>query len=171
MKLTRFEGLLLRNQHEILSYVDPDNADYHKKMIEVYEHGWEIEYDWRTEHVYSDEDILSEQECVLVIDSTSVFEALQRSVRAHKDKTELTEEQVGFSGFDGNQETAHLAYARFLMEKDGRFTSLRLGTDGLNSHWPMIPTYRRMTQIWNAIQKLYQLTPHQMEILWAARRA
>ena len=168
MKLTRFERLLLRNQHEILSHVDPDNADYHEKMQDIFEHGYESEFEWKSEHVCSADEALDAKECHFVIQTMSLYDALQSSVNALDDGTGVDMEAVLFLGFDGNHEAQHMSYAEFLRERDGKFTHLRLGGDGMNSHKRMIPAYQRMLDSWEAHGESYELSADQVAAVRAA---
>ncbi len=168
MKLTRFERLLLRNQHEILSHVDPDNADYHEKMQDIFEHGYELEFEWKSEHMCSADDALDAKECHFVIQTMSLYDALQSSVNALGDGIGVDKEAVLFLGFDGNNETQHMSYAEFLRERDGKFTHLRLGGDGMNSHKRMIPAYQRMLDAWQAHGESYEMSADQIAAVRAA---
>jgi len=49
---------------------------------------------------------------------------------------------VRFPGFDGNNETAQLSVARFVIDHLNRFGNFK-GRE-LNSHWPTLDGYRRM---------------------------
>lgn len=60
-------------------------------------------------------------------------------------------DHVKFHGFDGNNESSHLAIARFMIEKLGRFP--KLGNRDLNSHSPSIERYRRMVAIFEPIRQ------------------
>ncbi len=168
MKLTRFERLLLRNQHEILSHLDPDNADYHEKMRDIFEHGFELEFQSKLEHVYGEDDALDANECHFVIQTMSLYDALQSSVEALGDGVEVDKEAVLFLGFDGNNEVQHMSYAEFLRERDGRFTHLRLGGEGMNSRKRMIPAYKRMLDAWRAYGESYEMSADQVAAVRAA---
>ena len=168
MKLTRLERLLLRNQHEILSHLDPDNADYHEKMRNIFERGYELEFQSKLEHVYGVDDVLDAEECHFVIQTMSLYDALQSSVEALGDGIEVDKEAVLFLGFDGNNEVQHMSYAEFLRERDGRFTHLRLGGDGMNSHKRMIPAYQRMLDVWQAHGESYEMSADQVAAVRAA---
>lgn len=168
MKLTRMERLILRNQHEILAHLDPESADYHDKMIRIYEAGFEVEYEWKAAHVYPEENTLSEERCMFVIQSLAVHEALQRSVEHLGDASPVGAADVAFMGFDGNHETEYLAYARFLIEGEGKFEYLTLGGDGVNSHMPRVAKYERMIAAWEATGEGYDLTSAQVTAIYEA---
>jgi hypothetical protein len=71
------------------------------------------------------------------------FAALSQEDRDHlKATVPLAEGSQIFAGFDGNNESEHLAVAQFLIHELGRFQ--RFKERELNSHMPMLATYRRM---------------------------
>jgi uncharacterized protein YfbU (UPF0304 family) len=57
-----------------------------------------------------------------------------------------------FPGFDGNNESAHLSAARFLVEKMDRFTSFA-GRGDLNSHSQTIDISNRMLEVFEPLRK------------------
>ncbi len=59
-------------------------------------------------------------------------------------------EHLGFSGFDGNNETDLMGIVRFLVEQMGRFQTFK-GRD-FNSHAPMAGEYRRMLRAFEPIR-------------------
>jgi uncharacterized protein YfbU (UPF0304 family) len=57
---------------------------------------------------------------------------------------------VRFPGFDGNNESSHLAIAGFLVNKMGRFS--RFAGRDLNSHAPLLGAYRRMLRVFDPMR-------------------
>jgi uncharacterized protein len=57
---------------------------------------------------------------------------------------------VQFAGFDGNNETAHVGIARFFIDQMKRFSKFK--DRELNSHAPMIGSYRRMLQVFEPMR-------------------
>lgn len=82
----------------------------------------------------------------------SSFEQLSKT-----DKDKLLENlpeylaPVKFSGFDGNNESEHMAIASFLIEKMGRYTCF--AKRDLNSHSPSIDTYMCQLEVFEPIRK------------------
>lgn len=60
--------------------------------------------------------------------------------------------QVRFEGFDGNEETSYLNITRFLIKKLGRFKWFK--ERDLNTHWPVLPAYRRMLRVYEPMKLL-----------------
>lgn len=55
-----------------------------------------------------------------------------------------------FIGFDGNNETDHMAIAQMLVEEMNRFATFK--DRSLNSHMPKVDRYRQMLTRWPAIR-------------------
>lgn len=160
MKLSRTERWILANQAAILERLVPTDADHYRRMREALSDGYEYEYDNFAEHIY--EKTLSEEECKLVIHAMSMYEALQRALP--------DDAAAAFPGFDGNNETAHMAYAEFFrMDHPPRFENLKLAGPDCNSHCPMRDKYRAMLAVWNSCAKPYELTPNEARAILAAK--
>jgi uncharacterized protein len=64
---------------------------------------------------------------------------------------------VKFAGFDGNNETSQMAYARYFCEhRGGRYKTL--GIKDLNSHFPLRSLYRAMVKAWKKSANEHELT-------------
>jgi hypothetical protein len=64
----------------------------------------------------------------------------------------VEEAAVSFRGFDGNNEPKALLYARFLIKDLGKWEELAPALEfGLNSHTPMLDSYRGMLEVWPAM--------------------
>lgn len=78
----------------------------------------------------------------------------EKLTKKDKDLVEKEAEPFGkhvkFMGFDGNNETSHMGIARFLVEKMGRWSQFK-GRE-LNSHMPMVATYRRMLRVFEPMR-------------------
>jgi uncharacterized protein YfbU (UPF0304 family) len=57
----------------------------------------------------------------------------------------------------------HMAYTEHVVQKEHRFTQLKLGEDGFNSHLPMIDRYGAMIREWERLGGGSQLTEAQMQ--------
>lgn len=157
MKLNRTERLILANQCRILEKLYPDEADYlahHRRALEA---GYELHYEDVASHVY--EETLNSQECRFVLDTMGMYDMIQRAYDQVEDKSGIKEWDIKFHGFDGNNETSHMAYARYFCEPpDPRFGNLRLGDDGFNSHMENISRYRAMLAEWEKSADKHKLT-------------
>jgi len=103
------------------------------------------------------------REVVNILDMWSFIE--ESIERCDEESRQQIEEAIGplgrdprFHGFDGNNETEHMAIASFLVNDLDRFT--RFGGRSLNSHMPVIDRYRRMLPIFERFRP--QIRPPQL---------
>jgi uncharacterized protein YfbU (UPF0304 family) len=141
MPLTKTERLILANQQKVLALLNPDEAPYHESVQEALLRGYVSAYEQMFDEV---DDEFTIEQCQFVGDALTVYEALQLSYDALEDKSGIEPRQVLFIGFDGNNESAYLGYARYVRQKEGRWDYLRVASKDLNSHMPVVPIYERM---------------------------
>jgi uncharacterized protein len=156
VELNRFERLLLMNQYRILSLLDQSNADHYNKLGDALEEGYVASY--RDDLFAGMRDGLSAEQCAFVVEVLSMYDALQRSYDALDDKQGIEEERTKFPGFESDYEIAHLGYARFVVEREGRFGHLKSVRADFISHTPMLDQYRRMYDVWRLAGNRYDLT-------------
>ena len=152
MELTKAERLILLNQYRILEKLDPDEADACKEACDILQSGYALEYGTLVSHL--DED-MPEAESREVRDILDMYRALKKACRELPEGT-VNPRDVGFQGFDGNGETKYFAYATFLMETQGKWAESK--EDPRNSHWPLLPWYRKMLQSWEESASKWDLT-------------
>ena len=144
MNLTKKDRLLLINQYKILAALKKDEEDHYLELISVLEHGYAIFYSMIDEWVSDD---MSEEDGRFVLNILDLYRAIENVKRSSKDEALLKHPYSFFRGFDGNNETQHMAFARFVIETQGKFQEQRpyfLKNDNLNSHMPMVPKYEQM---------------------------
>ena len=153
MKLSRVERWMLSNQYRVLGLLDPKEAEGYAQLREALERGFEAEYESACEHVCTDKNGLTEAECAEVRNIIVMFQQLKRTdgQLSQSDRDGVSHRAIKFLGFDGNHESTRLAYVRYLLRKWEQ-PELGTGTDGLNSHCPMLETYRLMLVEWNRRQ-------------------
>jgi len=158
MELSKTQRLSLINQFLILEKLYPEEADYYEKHRIALQQGFQLHYKWILENVWDD---LPEEECRKVLDALDLYRGIMYSYDALEDKGDLTESKVRFRGFDGNNESHHLAYARYFIVDLDRYEELVRGQEypDFNSHSPMLATYERMTAAWQAWNR-----PHNMSV-------
>jgi uncharacterized protein YfbU (UPF0304 family) len=170
IKLTRTERWILANQYQILEVLKPDEAEGFAEVRIALERGYELHY--TPDHIYAEGDIMSADMCEEVLDILSMHRALHDSFDGLKDKSGIRDRDITFVGFDGNNETTHMAYARYYCGLDGgqaRFTELHRG-DNFNSHMPVLDMYRRMLRVWrDGLDKKHELTKDDIQHIVAAR--
>jgi uncharacterized protein YfbU (UPF0304 family) len=156
MELTKIERRLLANQYHILSLLDEGNAEHHEHLRDALENGYEAAYHY--EVFGSMLDPLPPWGCKLVIDVMSMYSSIQRSFEALDDKTGIEEWRTWFPGFDSDLETTHKGYARYVVEKEHRFTDLKPNSEDFDSHTPAVKRYRRMMPVWKSVENRDELT-------------
>lgn len=154
MSLEKKERLILANQYRILALIDQENADQYAHWREALEYGYPSAYMQVFDDIY---DGLSEEECIFVVDVLSMYEALQNAHRKYGEEFG-TAAAVAFPGFDGNNETPFMTYARFIREKEGRFDYLTVAEEDLNSHFTSLAVYERMLEVWRKYDESLDLT-------------
>ncbi|MGH9892937.1 MAG: YfbU family protein, partial [bacterium] len=110
LKLTRTERWILANQCRILEALYPKEARDFARDREALEHGFEGAYSDIIPHIYDESEGLSAEECSEVVQIMDMHLALKRSYEALADKSGIKEYGIKFQGFDGNNETAQMAY-------------------------------------------------------------
>jgi uncharacterized protein YfbU (UPF0304 family) len=150
MELTKKDRIVLINQYEILKRLDPDNADHYGELCEILRNGYEYFYSMIDKGADAD---MPSKEGRLVVDILDFYRSVEDYKYRHPDDKELSEHPWGtFKGFDGNNETNYMAFARFLIERQSKFTEqmqYREQTDNFNSHSrTTLPKYRRIVAKW-----------------------
>lgn len=146
IKLTDTERLILANQYEILSELRKDE-DYKLKAETLREgHEWlySKEFDCLSPN-------LSDQDTKHVITIIGIYGDLSASYEKLTDKSEIDQNKVKFPGFDGNNESELLSFAKALL-KHGCFTET-LGEEVINSHAWTTDIYKRMIDRWRELDE------------------
>jgi uncharacterized protein YfbU (UPF0304 family) len=143
INLTKTERLILANQNRILAALYPDQAEGYKHRAEVLENGYTWFYGNVFQEIY---DGLTPEECEYVTDVMVMYWRLQESNDELK-TGRLDPKKLSFPGFDGNNETAFMGFARYLMQ-DRRFTTLRVASTDFNSHRATRDRYEKMLAEW-----------------------
>jgi len=81
---------------------------------------------------------------------------MKRSPSKRKSTGQADADEINFKGFDGNEESEHHAYARFLIETQGKWEESKDAE--LNSHWPMLEQYHPRVERWKQSTKKWDLT-------------
>jgi uncharacterized protein YfbU (UPF0304 family) len=153
MTLGRTERLLLYNQYTILQVVDPENRDHYSLLATIISEGYELEYErlW-----HSIDKPMPSERCRAVLDILQMYRAINDSYSRLSDKSEIDEARVRFQGFDGNNEAEELAYARFTVNRVGRYEEFKEAVN--NSHAPLMHWYNDRLTRWKASADPYNLT-------------
>ncbi len=146
--LTPYERQTLINQYNILAKLDPDQAKDYENNIRILREGLTIKYD----DIFEVWEEMPLDQCRYVYEVLDMFRFLRFSFDGLKDKQGLTEADISFRGFDGNNESQNHGLANFLKEQGMWQETLREGFP-LNSHSiTTVSLYPRMlakfTPIW-----------------------
>jgi len=166
VELNKFERLLLMNQYRILSLLDQSNADHYNKLHDALENGYVASY--RDDLFAGIRDGLSVEQCAFVLEVMNMYDALQRSYDALDNKQGIEEGRTKFPGFESDYEIAQLGYARFIVEREGRFSHLKSVRADFISHTPMLDQYRRMYDVWRLAANRSELTRDDITAILAA---
>lgn len=158
MELDLKERLSLINQFLILEKLYPEEAVHYQKHRKALEEGYTLHYDWIVQNLWEE---MTEDECREVLDILDMYRSIIFS--RNDNASDLSEDEVSFKGFDGNNETNQLAYARYVIEDLGRFDEIKkLGAGIHNSHIPMLHKYRRMLSKWNEYPSKHSMSHEQI---------
>lgn len=147
----------------MLSKLYPDESEHYDELREILEDGYEIFYDqidqWISEDMPSDEG-------KFVLDILDLYRVIEDYKRISKDQEIIELHGSYFMGFDGNNEGSYMAFARFLIHKQGKFSEQKdylRKNDNLNSHTRMVERYKGMLTKWKETGKKWQLNPEQIK--------
>jgi len=166
MDLTKKDRIFLINQYRILASLYENESDHYNELIEILQSGYEIFYSMIDEWVFDD---MPKERGRLVLSILDFYRAIEDLKRSCKSEV-LTEHYYSFfRGFDGNNETEYMGFARFLINNQGKFAEQQqylMKNDSLNSHMPMVEKYQRILDKWKELGKNWKLTEEQaIEIL------
>jgi len=170
MDLDKKDRLILANQYRILEALYPDEAAEFARSRKALENGYKLQYHSLIEFI-SDE--MSEEKCREVLDILDLHRAMLFSLRDKppSERGGLTEEDVRFLGFDGNNEPEQYSYANYYVNDLGRYQELAEGRSyvDLNSHHETLGRYRNMLRLWKDLpgQNKFKLSPDQIRTILA----
>ncbi len=104
-----------------------------------------------------------EENTNLVLNILGLYDAIQVSYKnlSEEDKNKISESSITFPGFDGNNESAFMAFADALYE-NGHYSFVKSRS---NSHMPSIVMYQTMIEKWEAMDKKFNLTVEDIQKL------
>lgn len=162
MEMTHAQSLILSNQYKMMTLLDPENADRYRRLQTIVERG----YGLQMRELDREFGQLTEESCREIIDIMEMYHALQVSRSNLKDAQAIDERRVTFMGFDAAIEARLLAYVRFMVNTEGRYTHFDAGTHGFNAQTPMLDKYQRMRKAWHGCPRQYHLSANEiMQIL------
>ena len=108
MNLSKTERLMLANQFQLLSTQDNDYFGKERclQFVTILMDGYELLYD----EIFSGmNEEVSAETCRFVLDVLSMYRTISNCFYRLPEKT-LTEEDIAFAGFDGNEETKEYSF-------------------------------------------------------------
>ena len=160
--LTKKDRLILINQYRILAELKKGEESHYLELIDILESGYEVFYSMVDEWISED---MPEHEGRFVLEVLDLYRAIEDVKRSSRDPRLLSHPLCIFPGFDGNNESKYLGFCRFLLEKQGKFQEQQqylAKNDGMNSHMPMIDSYRRMLKAAGNISNVRRLSPEEV---------
>ena len=162
MELSKKDRVFLINQYKILAALYPDESKHYEELISILDHGYEVFYSMIDEWISED---MPEEEGKFVLDILNIYRVVDDVKRVGKNE-EISEHNYSFfRGFDGNNETEYMAFARFLVIEQGKFIeqeSYLAKNDNMNSHCPMVHKYKAMVDMWKKLGSKWQLNEHEL---------
>lgn len=153
-----YKRMTLANQYRILGFLDVESRDYWNRAAEMAVEGWPVENLPDADIIKSYlRDALTREEQRFVLDAFNVFELLQDGEKLGM-KPKRAHAWLDFPGFDGNNETKLMSYARHIVEHEQRFENVRRSMDSFNSHMPTIELYQRMISAWERLGRPLQIS-------------
>lgn len=150
IKLTRKDRAMFIYLFKILKNQGDDDYDY-DNMIKALQNGFQNHYSDVFECLYDEE--LSAEECREVLEILEMYRGITYSYNALKEvgqQGKLTDKDIRFKGFDGNNETKQMSYACYFIIDLDRYEEIENLANGYyNSHYPMLSKYRQMLSMWN----------------------
>jgi len=167
MEITKKDRLILINQFLILEKLYPEEADYYENHRIALQQGFKLHYPWIVENLSEE---LDDAQCRRVLDTLDMYRALKFSHEQLGDKSSIDENKIKFPGYDGNNESHHLSYARYFIVDLDRYEELRKGVEypDFNSHCEMLGKYDRMQAAWARYDKSYNLSGDKIQIILEA---
>jgi len=163
IELTNAERLLLANQYEILAALNKD--DHYSVMAETLRQGHKWLY---SQYFDSLSENLPDEKAEHVLAILALYSVLRDSYTELSDKGGVEEHAVQFKGFDGNNESDLLCFARSLIKHD-RYSET-LGKTARNSHSHTTDIYTRMLDCWDEMGRPdYPLSKEDIQKILAAQ--
>lgn len=170
MELSKKDRLILVNQYRILQKLSKEGyevADYESKITALL-NGYTLHYEDLFDEFSENE--LSVEESRYVLDVLELYRAIIFSYTrlcGENLVTKLTDKDVAFPGFDGNEESEYLSYARYFIEDLGRYDEIKqYAADwDFNSHMNTTHRYKSMLSMIANIEPRYRYCMSEEQII------
>lgn len=156
MNMNHVQRMILSNQYEIMSKLNPENAAYYQRCKTIVERGYCLEM-LELEKEFGH---LTAETCQEVIDTLEMHHALKVSYEnlPESDRAEVAATRIDFIGYARAYERQLADYACFLLDSEKRFPELNKVGAELNSEIAMQDKYQRMLAMWRDCPRHYKLS-------------
>lgn len=151
MEFSVKERLALINQYKILVKLYPEEADYYEKQVSIFQNGYCLHYESDIRNI--DKNGVSSEESIEVLEVLSLYRVIYDSYQNITDKEGINKNDINFRGFDALSEVNQYNYLNFRAEEENLFKELNLKNRDLDTHCPMLKTYRLMLKEWIKLGK------------------
>ncbi len=169
MKLSRLDRIKLAQNFQILAKLYPDESAWYNNAAEVLRSGYELLYDEIFQGVYDDKDVLDEKTSLYVMEVLAMYDNMNYAMTRLKDKPDVSEYDLKFPGFDGNNEPTLLGFANFFCRTRNAFERVLVDGRILNSHMPTGDLYERMLTAYRLSEDKNRLTGKDIERILEAQ--
>lgn len=166
MEMTNAQRLILSNQYNLMSQMDPENSAKYQRLQTIVERGYELQM----RELNKEFGCLTEAECREIIDIMEMYHAMQESNKmlADQERAEVDQRRLQFLGFDIASEAQIVHYVRFLVDSEGLYPQFDKADHHFNSQMPMLEKYRRMLTTWRNCPRQYHLCATELSQIFSA---
>ena len=156
MNMSHTERLILSNQYEILTKLNPEKAAYYQRCQTIIERGYCLQL-LELEKEFGH---LTEADCREVIDTLEMYHALKVSYEnlPATEAADVAASRIDYIGYSRGHEKELADYVCFLLDTEGLFPELGKRCSSLNSELGMRDKYQRMLAVWRDCPRHYKLS-------------
>ena len=168
--LTEYQRLSLLNQYKILQELanarnDEREAERYEQLATIVADGYVGEYCQLTEELSEE---IPEEDTKFVWDTLRMYSAIYCSYKRIENPT-ISESDIYFDGFDGNEEIREYAFCKFILFNLNRFGEFTENNRrDFNSHCRRCPKYSAMLEKWTMMGEPYDLSENDIKALISA---
>ncbi|MCY8513536.1 YfbU family protein [Bacillus atrophaeus] len=156
INFTKEQRAILINQMEILKRVDPQNSDEYEKNIDILYNGFSYFYSDVCGEIEDEFPVIITRKVFDILDMyRTLYFSYENLPREEQD--EISERDVLFQGFDGNEESYHYSFVNYVVKKSRLYLELKdlldEGKIELNSHKNKISYYNELLSRWSQVRK------------------
>ncbi len=156
MNMNHVQRMILSNQYEIMSKLNPENSAYFQRCKTIVERGYcleMLELEKEFGHLTADT-------CKEILDTLEMHHAMKVSYEnlPDIDRAEIAFNRIEFNGYARAYEKELADYVCFILDDEKRFADLDKQGSSLNSEIAMQDKYQRMLTVWRDCPRQYKLS-------------